>query len=416
MDDLVINKCNDIVSEASKKIQDIRLKIDEIKSSMITTQACKMTMDSIEIVSKESKKLDNTTQVENQKIITRLNQANQKVEKIKSNINISERRLEKLDNFYQSIFNKDKKNTNVLIQDDGEEGEINEMMIDDDIFNIDTSTSKFLIDFAENRNSCLQTLLDEIRLFINDNLINDIDEITNLQTPSLEQQKRIQLAISNAENKQKEALDENLKIQEKLTNSQEGYIEQEKKLNINALISQMQQQDNIISQIRLSDNNSRNETHVIKKARLENQDKHGITEENSLQNSQILGILDHSIEDAKGRNNLLKSRFEELSRFDGKEKNLISKIESNREARLKHKREKEGLTLSKEDKALLDMSMGMLRCSICHDRFKDVVLSKCLHLFCKICIDHKFSTKQRHCPTCGDKFNKADIKAVYFTH
>ena len=32
---------------------------------------------------------------------------------------------------------------------------------------------------------------------------------------------------------------------------------------------------------------------------------------------------------------------------------------------------------------MLTMAMNMLRCSICNDRFKSVVLTRCWHLFCR---------------------------------
>jgi E3 ubiquitin-protein ligase BRE1 len=73
--------------------------------------------------------------------------------------------------------------------------------------------------------------------------------------------------------------------------------------------------------------------------------------------------------------------------------------------------------LSKEDNEMLQMSLGMLRCSLCSDRFKDCVISKCFHLFCKVCLD-KILRKERNskCPSCSEKFTSDDIKQVYFTH
>jgi len=376
---------------------------------MISTHANLHTIDEFSLFMNENQILETVTSKEIQKAKSRLSQLNQKIEQIKSSIDLSQKRLEKLNSFLHT--NK----IDEAIAPGGEEGEIDEM-VTEDIFNCDTSTSKFLQVYAEHRNSSLQLLLDDVRTFINDSLINDIEDITNLQASSLDQQKRVQMLISNAENNQKNALDENLVLQEKQTSTQNEFKELERKLNANSIQVQIQQQDHLIEQLRLSSASSRNEIHTMKKARVDSQDKHGDTEEKSLQNFQKLGILEHSIEEAKNRNIQLKSRFEELKLLDEREKNMISKIESNREARLKHKREKEGSTLNKDDKAMLDMSLGMLRCSICEDRFKDVVISKCMHLFCKVCIEQKLTTKQRKCSICSEKFSKADVKAVYFTH
>lgn len=410
MDNEISLKCNEVVSVASTKVQEIRSKIVETKSSMVSTHANLHTIDEFSLFTNENQILEAVSQKEIQKVKSRIIQSNQKVELIKSSIDLSQKRIEKLNNFLLSIGTKTTENT--IASTGGEEGEIDEMVSDA----CDMSTSKFLQVYAEHRNSSLQQLLEDVKTFINDSLITDIEDINTLQASSSDQQKRVQMLISNAENNQKEALDENLLLQEKLISTQNELTELERKLNLNSLQAQMQQQDTLIDQFRLSDVNSRGDMHTIKKARIDNQDKHGDNEEKSSQNFQKLGILEHSIEEAKNRNTQLKLRFEELKLLDDRERNLISKIESNREARLKHKREKEGSTLNKDDKAMLDMSLGMLRCSICDDRFKDVVISKCMHLFCKVCIEQKLTTKQRKCSICSEKFSKADIKAVYFTH
>lgn len=73
--------------------------------------------------------------------------------------------------------------------------------------------------------------------------------------------------------------------------------------------------------------------------------------------------------------------------------------------------------LSKEDNVMLEMSLGMLRCSLCCDRFKDCVITKCFHLYCKECLD-KILRKEKNpkCPSCSEKYTSDDIKHVYFTH
>ena len=65
---------------------------------------------------------------------------------------------------------------------------------------------------------------------------------------------------------------------------------------------------------------------------------------------------------------------------------------------------------------MLDMTLGMLRCSVCKDRFKDCAITRCFHLFCKECIDDLLRNRHRKCPACGEKFGQDDVKSVFFTH
>ena len=65
---------------------------------------------------------------------------------------------------------------------------------------------------------------------------------------------------------------------------------------------------------------------------------------------------------------------------------------------------------------LLDVTLEMLRCSVCRDRFKGVVITRCFHMFCKECIDENLRNRHRKCPACGEKFGQDDVRTVYFTH
>ncbi|XP_042393673.1 E3 ubiquitin-protein ligase BRE1-like 1 isoform X2 [Zingiber officinale] len=56
---------------------------------------------------------------------------------------------------------------------------------------------------------------------------------------------------------------------------------------------------------------------------------------------------------------------------------------------------------------------GILKCSICLDRQKEVVIAKCYHLFCYQCIQRTISNRQRKCPTCGSSFGANDVKPIY---
>lgn len=72
--------------------------------------------------------------------------------------------------------------------------------------------------------------------------------------------------------------------------------------------------------------------------------------------------------------------------------------------------------INSEDKDMLEMTLGMLRCSVCKDRFKSVALTRCFHLFCKDCIDENIRNRSRKCPACGERFGQDDVRNIYFTH
>lgn len=71
---------------------------------------------------------------------------------------------------------------------------------------------------------------------------------------------------------------------------------------------------------------------------------------------------------------------------------------------------------SDESAAMLEITLKMLRCSVCRDRFKEVAITRCFHLFCKECIDENLRNRHRKCPACGEKFGQDDVKTIFFTH
>ncbi|KAL4151725.1 hypothetical protein PRNP1_008666 [Phytophthora ramorum] len=57
----------------------------------------------------------------------------------------------------------------------------------------------------------------------------------------------------------------------------------------------------------------------------------------------------------------------------------------------------------------------LVNCSVCQDRRKDVLISKCYHMFCKECIENNLKSRNRKCPTCKKMFGQDDVKTVWFT-
>ena len=76
--------------------------------------------------------------------------------------------------------------------------------------------------------------------------------------------------------------------------------------------------------------------------------------------------------------------------------------------------DKKSSALSSEDATKLKLTLDMLRCSVCQDRFKSVAITRCFHLFCKECIDENLRNRHRKCPACGDKFGQDDVRPIFF--
>lgn len=63
--------------------------------------------------------------------------------------------------------------------------------------------------------------------------------------------------------------------------------------------------------------------------------------------------------------------------------------------------------------AELEMQMKMLKCSTCNLNFRSVILSKCMHTFCKGCVDARLTTRQRRCPSCDLTFTNSEVHKFY---
>lgn len=61
-----------------------------------------------------------------------------------------------------------------------------------------------------------------------------------------------------------------------------------------------------------------------------------------------------------------------------------------------------------------DSLMSILKCSTCKLQYRKYVLTKCMHTFCKDCIDARLTTRQRKCPACNGPFANSDVQELWF--
>ncbi|KAJ3869772.1 hypothetical protein EV359DRAFT_29186 [Lentinula novae-zelandiae] len=57
--------------------------------------------------------------------------------------------------------------------------------------------------------------------------------------------------------------------------------------------------------------------------------------------------------------------------------------------------------------------MALLKCSTCNLKFRDTILTKCCHTFCRHCVDARISSRQRKCPACGLGFAQSEVLKIY---
>lgn len=57
---------------------------------------------------------------------------------------------------------------------------------------------------------------------------------------------------------------------------------------------------------------------------------------------------------------------------------------------------------------------SILRCSACKDRYRNRIITRCLHTFCNECVDARIQTRQRKCPSCGLGFSTSDVQTLFF--
>jgi E3 ubiquitin-protein ligase BRE1 len=55
----------------------------------------------------------------------------------------------------------------------------------------------------------------------------------------------------------------------------------------------------------------------------------------------------------------------------------------------------------------------LMKCNSCHIRDKNAVITKCMHVFCRQCLDTRIETRQRKCPNCGEAFGANDVRHIY---
>ncbi|KAK8114861.1 hypothetical protein PG999_006930 [Apiospora kogelbergensis] len=136
--------------------------------------------------------------------------------------------------------------------------------------------------------------------------------------------------------------------------------------------------------------------------------------------------LESSSNEALRRYDALKNQVNELSSL-AKSKDSTASQAKDRLAVLETENEKMKLRVDHMSKdrdkwkvksmsnssAEEDMLRQLATCSVCQNRFKNTVLTKCGHIFCKECTEDRLTNRMRKCPNCARAFDRSDVMTVH---
>lgn len=108
------------------------------------------------------------------------------------------------------------------------------------------------------------------------------------------------------------------------------------------------------------------------------------------------------IEESRLRQDLQEKYDKSNRELDRCKKQLASSGESSRKK-----------SVSGGDDVQIEYLQALLRCSACKERYRDRIITRCLHTFCQDCVDARIQTRQRKCPHCGLGFSTSDVQTLF---
>ena len=64
----------------------------------------------------------------------------------------------------------------------------------------------------------------------------------------------------------------------------------------------------------------------------------------------------------------------------------------------------------------MELYRAKLKCSLCKVNDKDAVINKCMHAFCRECIQKRLDVRNRKCPACSQQFDYQAVKDLFLTN
>ncbi|KAF9101661.1 hypothetical protein BGX29_005396 [Mortierella sp. GBA35] len=112
---------------------------------------------------------------------------------------------------------------------------------------------------------------------------------------------------------------------------------------------------------------------------------------------------------------LLKERTDAFESETQARKRLMEEAESMRKKLEEQHKKSESSSGGESSEAAKQAAryMKLLKCQACDLNFKSHVILRCMHVFCKSCMDKQMEIRQRKCPTCRENFGAKDVKEIY---
>ena len=211
---------------------------------------------------------------------------------------------------------------------------------------------------------------------IND-MMMEIEGVTADNVNIKENISKLLLQLSETQTTRRGILEENLTSSNAINNIKEKQKNLQNKYDV--ISSLLKHQETLINKLRSSEHSSKIHYQTEKKNKLEEEDKY--MKEDVGSDKKLLA-KENSLIATQKQNKELQGQCDELSK----------KLEKNRKRRLELQREdkvKPNQTVKKEkvevvpntdsnseDIKMLETALGMLRCSVCKDRFKSVAITR----------------------------------------
>ena len=64
----------------------------------------------------------------------------------------------------------------------------------------------------------------------------------------------------------------------------------------------------------------------------------------------------------------------------------------------------------------LEFYRSKVKCTLCRTNDKDAIISKCMHAFCRECIQKRLDVRNRKCPACAVQFDFQSVKDLFLTN
>ncbi|KAF9200430.1 E3 ubiquitin-protein ligase bre1 [Haplosporangium sp. Z 27] len=110
---------------------------------------------------------------------------------------------------------------------------------------------------------------------------------------------------------------------------------------------------------------------------------------------------------------LLKERTDAFENEIAARKRLLGESEVMKRKIEEYAKKSEGGSGDSEASKQAARYLKLLKCPACDVNFKSHVILRCMHVFCKSCMDKQMEYRQRKCPTCRENFGAKDVKEIY---